>query len=107
MHNTNINPQLAELRSLSAVASGEASSDNSPVAGADFSSVFKTLLGNVNQAQQDSTKLAQAFELGKNPTPDLADVMIAVQKAKLAFQATLQVRNKLAAAYQDVMNMPL
>ena len=33
--------------------------------------------------------------------------MIAQQKSKLAFQSTLQVRNKLMTAYQDIMNMPV
>jgi flagellar hook-basal body complex protein FliE len=33
--------------------------------------------------------------------------MINVQKARLSFQTTLQVRNRLLAAYQDIMNMPL
>jgi flagellar hook-basal body complex protein FliE len=35
----------------------------------------------------------------------LSDVMIAGQKANIAFQATIQVRNKLVSAYQDMMNM--
>jgi flagellar hook-basal body complex protein FliE len=33
--------------------------------------------------------------------------MIARQKASLAFEATLQARNRLIGAYKDVMNMPL
>jgi flagellar hook-basal body complex protein FliE len=33
--------------------------------------------------------------------------MIARQKAAIAFEATLQVRNRLLGAYKDVMNMPL
>ena len=35
----------------------------------------------------------------------LSDVMIAGQKANISFQATIQVRNKLVSAYQDIMNM--
>ena len=106
MNGMNLNPLLGELRSLSAVASGEVGGNLSPT-GTDFSSVLKTLLGNVNQAQQDSAELAQSFERGETPASDLAETMIAVQKAKLSFQTTLQVRNKLVAAYQDIMNMPL
>jgi flagellar hook-basal body complex protein FliE len=30
-----------------------------------------------------------------------------MQKASLAFEATVQVRNKVLSAYQDVMNMPV
>ena len=35
----------------------------------------------------------------------LSDVMISMQKANISFQATVQVRNKLVAAYHDMMNM--
>jgi flagellar hook-basal body complex protein FliE len=34
-------------------------------------------------------------------------MMLARQKSSLAFQATLQVRNKLLSAYKDIMNMPV
>lgn len=71
----------------------------------DFASVFKSMLVGVNQAQQYSKQLTESFDVGQHD--DLAGVMIAQQKAKLAFQSTLQVRNKLVTAYQDVMNMPV
>jgi flagellar hook-basal body complex protein FliE len=71
----------------------------------DFASVFKAMLADVNQSQNQSSQLAAAFERGQHQ--DLADVMIAQQKARLAFQTTLQVRNKLVTAYQDIMNMPV
>ncbi|MEQ1687328.1 MAG: flagellar hook-basal body complex protein FliE, partial [Sphingopyxis sp.] len=34
-------------------------------------------------------------------------VMLARQQASIAFEATLQVRNKLLSAYGDIMNMPV
>lgn len=71
----------------------------------DFASVFKSMLVNVNDSQQHSRQLAESFDSGQHQ--DLAGVMIAQQTAKLAFQSTLQVRNKLVSAYQDVMNMPV
>jgi len=33
--------------------------------------------------------------------------MISLQKANISLQYTLQVRNKIVAAYQDIMNMPV
>ncbi|MES2934461.1 MAG: flagellar hook-basal body complex protein FliE, partial [Pseudomonadota bacterium] len=36
---------------------------------------------------------------------NLSDVMISMQKASISFQATVQVRNKLVSAYQEMMNM--
>jgi flagellar hook-basal body complex protein FliE len=49
--------------------------------------------------------VSSAYETGQ--THDLASVMIARQKAAIAFEATLQARNRLVGAYKDVMNMPL
>jgi flagellar hook-basal body complex protein FliE len=40
-----------------------------------------------------------------NESVDLGDVMVAMQKASLSFEATVQVRNKVLSAYQEVMNM--
>lgn len=71
----------------------------------DFATVFKGMLASVNQSQQHARTLTEAFERGEHQ--DLLGTMIAQQKASLAFQSTLQIRNKLAAAYQDIMNMPV
>ncbi|MFW5446947.1 MAG: flagellar hook-basal body complex protein FliE, partial [Methylophagaceae bacterium] len=57
-----------------------------------------------NETQQAAGKLKTAFEMG-DPNVSLADAMIASQKASVAFQATLQVRNKLVQAYEEVMRM--
>ena len=53
-----------------------------------------------------SGELTRAFELGE-PGADLAKVMVAAQQSQVAFRATVEVRNRLVQAYQDVMNMPL
>ncbi|MDD1013156.1 flagellar hook-basal body complex protein FliE [Pseudomonas rubra] len=74
------------------------------------SSSFADMLGQavnkVNDTQQASSQLANAFEIGKSGV-DLTDVMIASQKATVSFQALSQVRNKLVQAYQDIMQMPV
>jgi flagellar hook-basal body complex protein FliE len=38
---------------------------------------------------------------------DLAEVMVAMQKSSLSFQAMVEVRNKLIEAYKDIKNMPV
>ena len=48
--------------------------------------------------------MATAFEAG-SPDVNLPEMMVAMQKASLSFQAMTQVRNKLLSAYQEVMNM--
>jgi len=42
-----------------------------------------------------------------DPNAGLAKVMMAAQQSQVAFRATVEVRNRLVQAYQDVMNMPL
>ncbi len=70
----------------------------------DFAKAFKAQLDQVNALQQTSDQLGQRFALGDDSV-HLSDLMIATQKAGIAVQATVQVRNKLVSAYQDIMNM--
>ena len=57
-------------------------------------------------AQQESAMLAQQIETGDGGA-SLVKAMIASQKANISFQAAIQVRNKVASAYKDIMNMPI
>lgn len=75
-----------------------------PAARVDFAAALKASLDQVNAAQTASKELAQRFVLGDDKV-NLSDVMINSQKANIAFQATVQVRNKLVSAYHDIMNM--
>ena len=63
-------------------------------------------LDQVNDTQKTAGRLAQAFELGDEGV-NVAEVMIALQKADVSFQAINQVKNRLVTAYQDIMNMPI
>ena len=49
--------------------------------------------------------MRSAFERGEDVP--LTDVVISMQKASLSFEATLQVRNKVLRAYEEIMNMPV
>lgn len=70
-----------------------------------FGAALDTALRQVSAIQDQASAATTAFETGQ--THDLASVMIARQKATIAFEATLQARNRLIGAYKDVMNMPL
>lgn len=72
----------------------------------DFSKLLQSALSKVNDIQQHSESLKTAYELG-TPGVDITQVMIASQKASLAFEAMQQVRNKLIDAYREIMNMPI
>jgi flagellar hook-basal body complex protein FliE len=54
--------------------------------------------------QNHAESMQQAFVLGDDKV-SLSNVMIDMQKANIAFQTTVQVRNKVIAAYNDIMNM--
>jgi len=72
----------------------------------DFTRVLRSALDGVNQTQQAAAAQSQRFEAG-DPSVDLSQVMVSMQKANVSFQAATQVRNKLVQAYQDVMNMQI
>jgi flagellar hook-basal body complex protein FliE len=71
-----------------------------------FGSLFSQAIDNVNQLQQSAGALQTRVELG-DKSVSLVQAMVASQKASIALQATVQVRNRLVAAYQDIMNMPI
>ena len=72
--------------------------------GLDFQSLLVNSIQEVAKAQEEASELKMAFEQGIHDI-ELPDVMIATQKASIAFEATVEVRNKLLAAYQEIMNM--
>ncbi|MCW5588188.1 MAG: flagellar hook-basal body complex protein FliE [Legionellales bacterium] len=72
----------------------------------EFAKVFKDAIGEVNTSQTTSTNLIKAYELG-DKNVSLTEVILAVQKARVASQLTLTVRNHLIEAYQTIMNMPV
>ncbi|MEN8128910.1 MAG: flagellar hook-basal body complex protein FliE [Pseudomonadota bacterium] len=106
MSEIGINTVLQQIRSLSSEIKGGPSQQFDTTNQVDFSKLLKQSIANVNELKQQSGNLSEAFERG-DANVSLAQVMIADQKAGLAFQALSQVRNHLLSAYQDVMNMPL
>lgn len=71
-----------------------------------FTQTLARAIEGVNSTQAKAGELQAAFERG-DPGADLARVMVASQQSQVAFRATVEVRNRLVQAYQDVMNMPL
>lgn len=70
-----------------------------------FADTLKTALDSVNSVQSNAENVTDAYQKGE--VTDVAKVMLARQEAGVAFEATLQVRNKLLSAYQDIMRMGL
>ena len=94
MRITNIIPQAAVL----------GPERKSPAAkGDDFAQQLMDVLKEVNTAQTDSQKLQNSFNAGQ--PVEYHDLMIAMEKASTTMQLTLQVRNKLLEAYQEISRM--
>lgn len=107
METSSIDQVLAQLRSAVArtgINKAAPVAELNGVKAADFATVFKVSLDSVNSRQQQAVQMAREFELGV-PGTNLQDVMISVQKANIGFQQTVQVRNRLVSAYNDIMNM--
>lgn len=107
MNVSSVDSLLAQMRVAMTAAQGgslQAPSAATASGSVDFANVLKTQLDGVSQAQNQAEDMQKAFVLGDDKV-SLSDTMIAMQKANIQFQTTLQVRNKVVAAYNDIMNM--
>ena len=88
---------LQGIHAPESIASGAAGPAQS------FEATFQSMLDSVNASQSRADEVSAAYQRGE--VTDVAQVMLARQEAGVAFEATLQVRNKLLSAYQDIMRM--
>ena len=70
-----------------------------------FGAFLKEAINDVNSNQIESDRMTEKLALGKDV--DLHEVMIAAQKASIALNATMEVRNKVVEAYQEIIRMPV
>lgn len=71
----------------------------------DFQNVLSGAIDNLESLNQNASNAVQKFLTGENE--ELHTVALATQKAELAFELGLQVRNKVVDAYQEVMKMQI
>ncbi len=106
MSMTDVDQVLAQMRVMTAqVKAGGQSHETSGEQGS-FIDVLKQSIDAVNQTEQNAAAMSKAFETGEGDA-SLAEIMVAMQKSSLSFDAMVQVRNKLVEAYKDIMNMPM
>ena len=91
MTQIDISQVLAEMRALAAQAR-EVQPTEQPSQAADFAKLLKQSIDAVSDTQKHAATLAESFERG-DPKVQLSEVMIALQKARISFQAMTQVRN--------------
>lgn len=105
MSSIEINQVLQQMRNMSSMAENKLPLEpGTNVAKPDFSQLLKDSVNQVNNVQKSAMGMATAFEKG-DPSVNLSEVMVAIQKANVSFQAMTQVRNNLVSAYKEVMNM--
>ena len=86
---------------IEAGSTGAVGAANDPAGG--FADALKGALDGVSATQAKAESIGAAYQRGE--VTDVARVMLARQEAGVAFEATLQVRNRLLSAYQDIMRM--
>lgn len=107
----NIESMLSQIRQYQAQAtegvnlSPGAMVDAQSAGVTGFADSIKSAVQEVNATQQTSKALKTAYERGDDIP--LTDVVMSMQKSSLAFEATLQIRNKVLKAYEEIMNMPV
>ena len=97
--------QIADSRAINSTASQVDGSSRIGNFGSEISSAMTQALSGVNDLQANAADLSQSYLAGDDIP--LTDVVLEIQKSSLAFEATLQVRNKVLEAYQQIMNMPV
>ncbi len=75
----------------------------SPGDGGGFGDVLKNAISQVSTLQTGADNQVNTLLQGGNA--DMSQVMISVEKADVAFQLMMQVRNKIVSAYQDIEKM--
>ncbi len=93
---------ITQLHHVGAQAAGQ-SVRNDAVSG-NFSQVFASALDSMSHYQDIAANQAKSVELGDGQV-GINDLMLSVQKATISLQLGVQVRNKMIAAYNEIMNM--
>jgi flagellar hook-basal body complex protein FliE len=76
--------------------------------GAGMAGSFGDALGKLISGIENSSAAANTAVTGMmEKTTDVHDAMIALQREELTLQLSVQIRNKLVSAYQEIMRMPI
>jgi len=73
-------------------------------AGPSFGSLVKDAIGSVIESGKKSDAQSQAMVAGK---ANIVDVATAVTETEVAIEAMVSVRDKVIAAYEEIMRMPI
>jgi flagellar hook-basal body complex protein FliE len=71
----------------------------------EFQNILEGTIQKLESVNNDATDAVQKFLTGENE--ELHTTVLAAQKAEIAFDLGLQVRNKVVSAYQEIMRMQM
>jgi len=71
----------------------------------NFSDLLSNALNSVNQTQIESEEYKKMLAIGE--VDNLHDVTIAAEKANIALQITMSIRNKIVEAYKEIMRIQI
>lgn len=77
---------------------------STPGTGADFGDMLKQAIGSVADQGRAAEAKQMAYARGK---ADVLDVVTAVAETQTAFETMVTVRDKVIAAYEEIMKMPI
>jgi flagellar hook-basal body complex protein FliE len=83
---------------------GAAAKTKDPAGGENFGAMLKDAMSAVNHSARASDTQAQALATGK---ANVVDVVTAVAESEVAVETLVAVRDRVIAAYEDIMKMPI
>jgi flagellar hook-basal body complex protein FliE len=95
------------LAKLGSVTSTPLTSKAVPAAGGIGKSFGESLMSLVESVESTGAEANTAVSNMLDKSGEVHDAMIALQRAEMSLQLTVQIRNKLVNAYQDIMRMPI
>lgn len=98
-------PLSGIISGIGSIALPQINSTSSGASSNAFSGVLNDAMSTINNLQKDADSSVNKFLSGEND--DLHTTILATQRAEMAFELGLQVRNKVVNAYQEVMKMQL
>jgi flagellar hook-basal body complex protein FliE len=78
---------------------------SSPSRTGEFQKFLDSSLGQLEGLRTEANQAVESFLSGQNG--ELHSVVLATQRAELAFELGLQLRNKVVQAYQEIMRMQM
>ncbi len=91
------------IPSVSPASPGQPASEPEAIKGRDFKSILLDSLEEVNRLQTEADQGVQRLLTGE--TDNVAEVLAAVNKAGIAFDLLMEIRNKLTEAYREIQQM--